>query len=96
MILKNKITSLLILATVSIYGQQETTVQDSIIKQQPIAFQDTIIKKEVQISFLDSIKKTFRTDDTATCIDQMWMDELGSLDVYNDLLANNGSLRSST
>ena len=88
MILKNKITSLLILATVSIYGQQETTTQDSIVKQQSIVIQDTIIKKEVQISFLDSIKKTFRTDDTATCIDQRWMDELGSLDVYNDLLAD--------
>ncbi|WP_395053661.1 LysM peptidoglycan-binding domain-containing protein [Flavobacterium sp.] len=88
MSLKNKITSLLILASASIYAQQETTTKDSIVTQETVVIKDTIIKKEVQISFLDSIKKTFRTDETAACIDHMWMQELGSLDVYNELLTD--------
>ena len=88
MSLKNKITSLLILASATIFAQQETTIKDSIVTQETVVIKDTIIKKEVQISYLDSIKKTFRTDETAACIDHMWMQELGSLDVYNELLTD--------
>ena len=86
--LQNKITSLLILASATIFAQQETTIKDSIVTQETVVIKDTIIKKEVQISYLDSIKKTFRTDETAACIDHMWMQELGSLDVYNELLTD--------
>ena len=43
------------------------------------------IKPNVKISYLDSIKSSFRKDDLATRCDSLWMNELVSLDIYNDL-----------
>jgi membrane-bound lytic murein transglycosylase D len=38
-----------------------------------------------KISFLDSIKSTFVHDEMASCIDSMWLKELTSLDLYDNL-----------
>lgn len=42
-------------------------------------------KPQTNISYLDSIKKTFIKDNIASCVDSLWMKELTSLDLYNDL-----------
>ena len=76
MTIKNKITSLLLIASAAFYGQEGVTPQDS------------IVKKEVKISYLDSIKATFVSDEMASCIDSLWMKELASLDVYDQLAAD--------
>jgi membrane-bound lytic murein transglycosylase D len=53
--------------------------------------QDSIIKAPVkktpltQKQYLDSIKATFVHDNIAKCIDSMWMKELASLDLYEEL-----------
>ena len=41
--------------------------------------------KESKLSYLDSIKKTFVHDNIASCVDSLWLNELTSLDLYNDL-----------
>ncbi|WP_276379350.1 LysM peptidoglycan-binding domain-containing protein [Flavobacterium sp. H4147] len=43
------------------------------------------IKPEVRLSYLDSIKSTFKKDNLATRVDSLWMNELVSLDIYDDL-----------
>ena len=45
----------------------------------------TVVKKESKTAYLDSIKKTFVNDNMATCVDSMWLNELTSLDLYNDI-----------
>ena len=47
--------------------------------------QDFSSKPQSNISYLDSIKKTFIKDNIASCVDSLWMKELTSLDLYNDL-----------
>lgn len=47
--------------------------------------QDFSNKPQSNISYLDSIKKTFIKDNIASCVDSLWMKELTSLDLYNDL-----------
>ena len=42
-----------------------------------------IEKKQVNNFYLDSIKKTFVKDNIATCVDSLWMKELGNLDTFN-------------
>ncbi|WP_298397451.1 LysM peptidoglycan-binding domain-containing protein [Flavobacterium sp.] len=74
MIIKNKLSTILLVATSFVFGQEATIPQDS------------IVKKETKISYLDSIKATFVNDDMATCIDSLWMKELTSLDIYSTLL----------
>ncbi|OXB09774.1 lytic transglycosylase [Flavobacterium plurextorum] len=43
------------------------------------------LKPVVKLSYLDSIKSTFKKDDMATRVDSLWMNELVSLDIYDDL-----------
>ncbi len=43
------------------------------------------IKKQSNISFLDSIKSTFKHDKMATKVDSLWMKELNSTDLYDNL-----------
>jgi membrane-bound lytic murein transglycosylase D len=74
MTLKNKIASVLLILSTTVFAQQETAISD------------TIIKKETKISFLDSLKSTFVKDEIATCIDSLWMQDLTSLDVYDNML----------
>lgn len=47
--------------------------------------QDFSTKPQSNISYLDSIKKTFIKDNIASCVDSLWLKELTSLDLYNDL-----------
>lgn len=53
--------------------------------------QDTIIPAKIEKvpltkrQVLDSIKATFVHDNLASCIDSMWMKELASLDLYEEL-----------
>ncbi|WP_298224194.1 LysM peptidoglycan-binding domain-containing protein [Flavobacterium sp.] len=47
--------------------------------------QDFSGKPQSNISYLDSIKKTFIKDNIASCVDSLWLKELTSLDLYNDL-----------
>lgn len=48
-------------------------------------FSQQNISPQTNISYLDSIKKTFINDNIASCVDSLWMKELTSLDLYNDL-----------
>ena len=52
---------------------------------QDVANSDVQIKPEVKISYLDSVKNSFKKDNMATCVDSLWMNELVSLDIYDDL-----------
>lgn len=52
---------------------------------QEVAKADTEIKPEVKISYLDSVKKSFVKNDLAIRVDSLWMNELTSLDIYEDL-----------
>lgn len=52
---------------------------------QEVAKADTQIKPEVKISYLDSVKKSFVKNDLAIRVDSLWMNELTSLDIYDDL-----------
>lgn len=72
--IKNKLTSILLLASASFFAQETVTQQDS------------ILKNVVKVSYLDSIKATFVNDDMAMCIDSLWMKEMTSLDIYSTLL----------
>ncbi|WP_428230786.1 LysM peptidoglycan-binding domain-containing protein [Flavobacterium sp.] len=46
---------------------------------------DVEIKPIVKISYLDSVKNSFKRDEMATRVDSLWMNELTSLDIYDDL-----------
>ncbi len=72
--IKNKLTSILLLASASFFAQETVTQQDS------------ILKNVVKVSYLDSIKATFVNDDMAMCIDSLWMKEMTSLDIYSSML----------
>jgi len=52
---------------------------------QDVAKTDVEIKPIVKISYLDSVKNTFKRDEMATRVDSLWMNELVSLDIYDDL-----------
>ena len=73
-----KITTLaLFLASSAIFAQdtiKAISVQTKLPKRE-------LTKREV----LDSIKASFVHDNIAKCIDSMWMKELASLDLYNEL-----------
>jgi membrane-bound lytic murein transglycosylase D len=73
-----KITTLaLFLASSAIFAQDTIKV---------IPIQTKLPKKELtKREVLDSIKATFVHDNMAKCIDSMWMKELASLDLYNEL-----------
>ncbi len=73
-----KITTLaLLLASSAIFAQDTIKVIPIQIK----APKRELTKREV----LDSIKASFVHDNIAKCIDSMWMKELASLDLYNEL-----------
>ncbi|WET00681.1 LysM peptidoglycan-binding domain-containing protein [Flavobacterium sp. YJ01] len=42
-------------------------------------------KPEVKVTYLDSIKSTFKKNELASKVDSLWMNELVSLDIYEDL-----------
>ncbi|MDN3678472.1 LysM peptidoglycan-binding domain-containing protein [Flavobacterium paronense] len=69
-----KVTSLALLIASSAIFAQDTIVATS-VKKEPLT------RREV----LDSIKATFVHDQVASCIDSLWMKEMVSLDLYDDL-----------
>ena len=69
-----KIISFALLIVSSAVFAQDTIVATS-VKREPLT------RKEV----LDSIKATFVKDNIASCIDSLWMKELVSLDLFNEL-----------
>lgn len=73
-----KITTLaLLLASSAIFAQDTIKV---------IPVQNKLPKRELtKREVLDSIKASFVHDNIAKCIDSMWMKELASLDLYNEL-----------
>ncbi|GIQ58832.1 lytic transglycosylase [Flavobacterium collinsii] len=52
---------------------------------QDVAKADAEIKPVVKISYLDSVKNTFKKNELAARVDSLWMNELVSLDIYDDL-----------
>lgn len=70
-----KITSLALIFVSSVAFAQDTIVVASAVKKEPLT------RREV----LDSIKATFVHDEIASCIDSLWMKEMVSLDLYDDL-----------
>ncbi|WPR72292.1 LysM peptidoglycan-binding domain-containing protein [Flavobacterium sp. NG2] len=52
---------------------------------QELAENKGIAVLEKNISYLDSIKKTFVKDDLAACVEQRWMQELTDLGLYNEM-----------
>jgi membrane-bound lytic murein transglycosylase D len=73
MIIK-KITSLALILVSSATFAQDTIIPTKIVKE-------PLTKRQV----LDSIKASFVHDNLASCIDSMWMKELASLDLYEEL-----------
>ena len=63
----------LLIASSAIFAQD--TIVATSVKKEPLT------RREV----LDSIKATFVRDNIASCIDSLWMKELVSLDLYNEL-----------
>ena len=75
MIIK-KITSLaLVLVSSAVFAQTQDSIVASAVKKEPLT------RREV----LDSIKATFVKDNIASCVDSLWMQELTSLDLYNEI-----------
>lgn len=72
MIVKNTTLSVLLLSTMGLFAQE-------------VAQTNTVVKPEIKISYLDSVKKSFVKDDYAIRVDSLWMKELVSLDIYEDL-----------
>jgi len=52
---------------------------------QDVVRADIEIKPEVKISYLVSVKNSFKKDNLAIRVDSLWMKELTSLDIYDDL-----------
>ena len=73
MTIKNLTSLALLLASSAIFAQD--TIVATSVKKEPLS------RKEV----LDSIKATFVQDNIASCIDSLWMKELASLDLYDEL-----------
>ena len=70
--IKNTTIAFLLLLSIPLFSQE-------------IAENKGIVVLENNLSYLDSIKKTFVTDEMASCVDSLWMKELTNLDLYNDL-----------
>jgi membrane-bound lytic murein transglycosylase D len=72
MIIKKIVTFALIFSSSVIFAQDDLSIEP---------FKKPQTKREV----LDSVKATFVHDNIASCIDSLWMKEMVSLDLYNDL-----------
>ena len=70
--IKNTTIALMLLLSIPLFSQE-------------IAENKGIVVLENNLSYLDSIKKTFVTDEMASCVDSLWMKELTNLDLYNDI-----------
>ena len=70
--IKKTITFALLIVSSVIFAQDDLSIAP---------FKKPQTKREV----LDSIKASFVHDNIASCIDSLWMKELASLDLYNEL-----------
>lgn len=59
-----------------------TFAQDTIVASESYA------KPQFKISYLDSIKATFKKDAMASCVDSLWMKELSNVDLYDNLASD--------
>ncbi|HLA54710.1 MAG TPA: LysM peptidoglycan-binding domain-containing protein [Flavobacterium sp.] len=55
------------------------------LSAQDLAQKDPVLKPEIKRSYLDSIKSTFKHDAMASCVDSLWLKELTSLDLYDNI-----------
>jgi membrane-bound lytic murein transglycosylase D len=55
------------------------------LSAQDLAQKDPVLKPEIKLSYLDSIKLTFKHDAMASCVDSLWLKELTSLDLYDNI-----------
>jgi membrane-bound lytic murein transglycosylase D len=55
------------------------------VSAQEVVTTEQLIKTEPKLSYLDSIKGTFVKDRMAACVDSLWLKELTSLDLYDNL-----------
>ncbi|WP_367772797.1 LysM peptidoglycan-binding domain-containing protein [Flavobacterium sp. WC2421] len=70
--IKNTTIAFLLLLSIPLFSQE-------------VAESKGIVVIENNLSYLDSIKKTFVNDEMASCVDSLWMKELTNLDLYNDI-----------
>jgi membrane-bound lytic murein transglycosylase D len=70
--IKNTTLSLLLVASIPLFSQN-------------VAENKGIVNLERNLSYLDSIKNTFKKDNMASCVDSLWMNELTNLDLYSDI-----------
>lgn len=75
MTIKNILLSLILLTSIPSFSQQFVENKG-------------IVSKEINLSYLDSIKKTFVKDEMAACVDSLWMKELTNLELYNDITSD--------
>ena len=75
MTIKNILLSLILLTSIPSFSQQFVESKG-------------IVSKETNLSYLDSIKKTFVKDEMAACVDSLWMKELTNLELYNDITSD--------
>ncbi len=57
----------------------------SLLSLQLSAQDSALGRPEIKLSYLDSIKATFVHDQMASCVDSLWLQELTSLDLYDNL-----------
>jgi membrane-bound lytic murein transglycosylase D len=75
MTFKNISLSFIILTSIPSFSQQ-------------VAESKGIVSIETNLSYLDSVKKTFVKDKMAACIDSLWMKELTNLELFNDITSD--------
>ncbi|MEZ7498459.1 LysM peptidoglycan-binding domain-containing protein [Flavobacterium sp. Arc3] len=75
MTIKNISLSFILLTSIPSFSQQ-------------FAENKGIVSIETNLSYLDSIKKTFVKDEMASCVDSLWMKELTNLELYNDITSD--------
>jgi membrane-bound lytic murein transglycosylase D len=73
--LKNISLSFILLTSIPSFSQQ-------------VAESKGIVSIDTNLSYLDSIKKTFVKDEMAACVDSLWMKELTNLELYNDITSD--------
>lgn len=60
-------------------------IAGSTFAQDTISASESFSKPQFKISYLDSIKATFKKDAMASCVDSLWMKELSNIDLYDNL-----------
>lgn len=69
-------TLLVVLFSATTFYAQESTLADVNVPVEP------------KLSYLDSIKSTFKKHDIAACVEERWMSELSNQDLYSEMIAD--------